>query len=49
LCPDPACFDVAVKRRAFGRALRSEVDAEALDRLRADYFQGTRFRGPSES
>ena len=29
-----ACFDAAVRRRAFGRALRSEVPAQELARLR---------------
>ncbi|HET9772867.1 MAG TPA: YlxR family protein [Acidimicrobiia bacterium] len=29
-----ACFDAAVRRRAFGRALRCEVPAQDLDRLR---------------
>ncbi|AKT51555.1 YlxR family protein [Arsenicicoccus sp. oral taxon 190] len=32
LHPDPACLDLAVRRKAFGRALRAEVavDAPAL-------------------
>lgn len=29
-----ACFDAAVRRRAFGRALRAEVPAHELARLR---------------
>ena len=29
-----ACFDAAVRRRAFGRALRCEVPAHELERLR---------------
>jgi len=29
-----ACFDAAVRRRAFGRALRAEVPAQELARLR---------------
>jgi predicted RNA-binding protein YlxR (DUF448 family) len=29
-----ACFDTAVRRRAFGRALRTEVPAHELERLR---------------
>jgi predicted RNA-binding protein YlxR (DUF448 family) len=29
-----ACFDAAVKRRAFGRALRCEVPGHELERLR---------------
>lgn len=30
----PACFEAAVKRRAFGRALRSEVASNQLASLR---------------
>jgi predicted RNA-binding protein YlxR (DUF448 family) len=30
-----ACFDLAARRKAFGRALRAEVAAGATDRLRA--------------
>ena len=30
----PACFEAAVRRRAFGRALRCELDGDQLDILR---------------
>lgn len=33
LHPDQGCIDQAVRRRAFGRALRSEVDAVAAGRV----------------
>jgi hypothetical protein len=35
LCPTAACFDAAVKRRAFSRAMRRTVDPEALAELRS--------------
>lgn len=33
LCADGACLDAAVKRRAFGRALRADVNRDAVARL----------------
>jgi predicted RNA-binding protein YlxR (DUF448 family) len=30
LCPDPACAALAARRRAFGRALRTDVDPDAV-------------------
>jgi predicted RNA-binding protein YlxR (DUF448 family) len=30
------CLDLAVKRRAVGRALRAQVEAAAVERLRSD-------------
>ena len=33
LCADAACLDAAVKRRAFGRALRADVNRDAVARL----------------
>jgi predicted RNA-binding protein YlxR (DUF448 family) len=35
-----ACFDRAVRRQAVGRALRREVSAAELDRLRAKLVTG---------
>ncbi|MBV9410061.1 MAG: YlxR family protein [Acidimicrobiia bacterium] len=35
LCREsPACVEAAVRRRAFGRALRGEIRPEAIERLR---------------
>jgi uncharacterized protein len=34
LCPEVTCFEVAVRRRAFGRALRREVAPAELAALR---------------
>ena len=34
ICRDAGCLDKAIKRRAFGRAFRCEVQKEDLDRLR---------------
>ncbi|MYE64840.1 MAG: YlxR family protein [Acidimicrobiaceae bacterium] len=34
LCADIACFDVARRRRAFGRALRADVRPGEIGRLR---------------
>jgi len=35
LCREsPACVESAVRRRAFGRALRGEIKPEAIERLR---------------
>jgi len=31
------CFDAAVHRRAFARALKADVDAASLERLRTDF------------
>jgi uncharacterized protein len=35
-----SCFDAAVRRRAFGRALRCEVPAHELERLRGKLVSG---------
>ncbi len=41
LCAASAsCFDAAVRRRAFGRALRCEVPAHELERLRGKLVSG---------
>jgi len=35
LCREqPACVEAAVRRRAFGRALRGDIHIEAIERLR---------------
>ena len=34
LCDDIACLDAARHRRAFGRALRADVEPGEIDRLR---------------
>ena len=39
LCPEVSCFELAVRRRAFGRALRVEIDAVELASLRERLFQ----------
>jgi predicted RNA-binding protein YlxR (DUF448 family) len=36
----PGCFERAVKRRAFGRALRAEVAAGRLEQLKIDLEAG---------
>lgn len=33
LCPDPQCFQLARKRKAIGRGLRTEITEEQLDQL----------------
>lgn len=35
LCDDPACLQKAIKRRAFSRAFRQQVPAEAVQQLEA--------------
>jgi len=41
LCRDsPGCVDLAVRRRAFGRALRVEVDSAQVERLRVALGSG---------
>ena len=35
LCPDLRCVDLAVRRKAFGRALRAELADGAVEALRA--------------
>ncbi len=41
LCPaSPGCVDQAVKRRAFGRALRGEVGNAQVDQLRTTLLSG---------
>jgi len=37
LCPDAACLDTALRRRALGRALRADLDPGDLDALRARF------------
>jgi uncharacterized protein len=39
--PDPACVAAAVKRRAFGRALRATVDAAAAGAVVSDHLGQT--------
>jgi predicted RNA-binding protein YlxR (DUF448 family) len=36
----PGCFELAVKRHAFSRALRHEVTPEAIEKLRARLAPG---------
>jgi predicted RNA-binding protein YlxR (DUF448 family) len=38
LCSDPTCFDLAVRRRAFGRALRTELTGDQLALVREKLF-----------
>ncbi len=38
VCPEPACFDAAVKRRQFAKAFQGPVDAETLAALREALF-----------
>jgi uncharacterized protein len=38
LCPEVTCFEMAVRRRAFGRALRREVAPAELAELRERLF-----------
>jgi uncharacterized protein len=38
LCPSPACFDLAVRRRAIGRALRTEVTGDQVALVRGKLF-----------
>ncbi|MBX7160896.1 MAG: YlxR family protein [Acidimicrobiia bacterium] len=37
LCPSVDCFDVAAKRRAFDRALRTELGGAEIARLRDEF------------
>jgi predicted RNA-binding protein YlxR (DUF448 family) len=39
------CIDQATKRRAFGRALRAEVGAEAIEALRTEVTKRARIEG----
>jgi predicted RNA-binding protein YlxR (DUF448 family) len=41
----PSCLDQAVRRKAFGRALRGEVTAAAVEGLRADLVNRARMEG----
>lgn len=36
LCDDPACLQRAVKRKSLSKAFRTQVSAEAADRLMAE-------------
>jgi len=54
LCREsPACVEAAVRRRAFGRALRGDIRPESIDRLRdttanrvsMDNFEHTQRKG----
>ena len=38
----PACFEQAARRRVFGRALRTEIGAEAVNALRASFIDRAR-------
>lgn len=40
LCPDEACFEQAVKRKALERALQIPIDAEVLESLRLRIAKG---------
>ena len=46
LHPDTSCFDLALRRRAFGRALRSSTPPDPA--LVADWFQARSQEPPSE-
>jgi predicted RNA-binding protein YlxR (DUF448 family) len=37
LCPDPACFAAARKRKAFARCFEAKISDEALDRLAEEF------------
>ena len=37
LCPDPACFAAACKRKAFARAFEAKLSEEELDRLAEEF------------
>jgi predicted RNA-binding protein YlxR (DUF448 family) len=43
VCPNTECFQLAIKRRAFPRALKTEVPSEALEALRAAFVTGAAF------
>jgi predicted RNA-binding protein YlxR (DUF448 family) len=46
LCSDERCFDSATQRRAFGRALRTDVDAAQIAALKTAFVdQQRRARG----
>lgn len=34
VCPDVRCFDMGTRRKRLGRALKTKLDAETLERLR---------------
>jgi len=38
LCPSPTCFESAVRRRAFGRALRTDLTGDQLALVRGKLF-----------
>ena len=49
MCRDsPGCVDLAVRRRAFTRALRREVDSAQVDRLRLTLGSGAGAPGDDE-
>jgi predicted RNA-binding protein YlxR (DUF448 family) len=39
LCPDEECFEKAMKRKAFARALRREVRQEEINAFREEFEQ----------
>jgi len=43
MCPRIECYELADKRRAIPRSLRTEVPFEALEELRATIIDGTAF------
>ena len=38
LCDDSGCFDLAIRRRALGRALRTELTEEEVEKLRVRLY-----------
>jgi predicted RNA-binding protein YlxR (DUF448 family) len=42
LCPNAACFRLAIKRKSLERALKTKVDASVLDTALAYLSQGMR-------
>jgi len=38
LCDDSSCFDLAIRRRALGRALRTELTEEEVEKLRVRLY-----------
>jgi predicted RNA-binding protein YlxR (DUF448 family) len=42
LCPDERCFDDATQRRAFGRALRIDIEASQIAALKPAFVDRER-------
>ena len=48
LCDDPACFESAKRRRAFGRALRADVGPDEIARLQKAWPASGSAPGPDD-